>query len=129
MTIYAALGDSITVGMGDPAPGGGWRGWAALLAATLDQPDLRNLATLGALACDVERFQLPAALAVKPGVPPVPGSGACAGGSGREGMGRRRPRSVRRSGIDRPVRRRLGSRRARGWCGDPSTGGRSRRGS
>ena len=31
MTTFVALGDSITVGMGDPAPGGGWRGWAALL--------------------------------------------------------------------------------------------------
>ncbi len=36
MTTFVALGDSITVGMGDPAPeGGGWRGWAALLAASL----------------------------------------------------------------------------------------------
>jgi lysophospholipase L1-like esterase len=42
-----------------------------LLAATLDQPDLRNLATLGALASDVERFQLPAALAAKPDVASV----------------------------------------------------------
>ncbi len=62
MTRFAALGDSITVGMGDPAPAGGWRGWAALLAArTLPQPELHNLATLGALAADVERTQLPAA--------------------------------------------------------------------
>ena len=38
MTVFAALGDSITVGMGDPVPAGGWRGWAALLAGTLDQP-------------------------------------------------------------------------------------------
>jgi hypothetical protein len=51
MTRFAALGDSITVGMGDPAPG---RGWAALLARTLPQPELHNLATLGALAADVE---------------------------------------------------------------------------
>lgn len=34
-TRYAALGDSITVGMGDPVPGGHWRGFAALLAAGL----------------------------------------------------------------------------------------------
>ncbi len=39
MTRFAALGDSITVGMGDPAPG---RGWAALLAGTLPQPELRH---------------------------------------------------------------------------------------
>src|SRR2546430_1102092 len=39
MTRFAALGDSITVGMGDPARG---RGWAALLAGTLPQPELRH---------------------------------------------------------------------------------------
>ncbi len=66
MTRFAALGDSITVGMGDPAPGGGWRGWATLLAGTLPQPEVHNLATLGALAADVERVQLPAAAAVRP---------------------------------------------------------------
>ncbi len=71
MTVFAALGDSITVGMGDPAPGGGWRGWAALLAETLHQPDLHNLATLGALAVDVERDQLPAAVRLKPDVASV----------------------------------------------------------
>ena len=54
MTTFVALGDSITAGMGDPVPGG-WRGWAALLAGTLPQPELHNLATLGALAADVER--------------------------------------------------------------------------
>ena len=68
MTRFAALGDSITVGMGDPAPG---RGWAALLARTLPQPELHNLATLGALAADVERVQLPAATALRPDVASV----------------------------------------------------------
>lgn len=68
MTRFAALGDSITVGLGDPAPG---RGWAALLASTLPQPELHNLATLGALATDVERAQLPAATALQPDVASV----------------------------------------------------------
>src|SRR6266478_3276157 len=68
MTRFAALGDSITVGMGDPAPDGGWRGWAALLAGSLPQPEMHNLATLGALAADVERVQLPAAAALRPDV-------------------------------------------------------------
>jgi len=68
MTRFAALGDSITVGMGDPAPG---RGWAALLAGTLPQPELHNLATLGALTVDVERAQLPAATALRPDVASV----------------------------------------------------------
>jgi lysophospholipase L1-like esterase len=72
MTTFVALGDSITVGMGDPAPdGGGWRGWAALLAASLHQPAMHNLATLGALAADVERVQLPAAVALRPDVASV----------------------------------------------------------
>ena len=71
MTRFAAMGDSITVGMGDPAPGGGWRGWAALLAGTLPEPELHNLATLGALAADVERVQLPAATALRPDVASV----------------------------------------------------------
>ncbi len=66
MTTFVALGDSITVGMGDPAPAGGWRGWAALLADTFHHPDVHNLATLGALADDVERFQLPAAIGLRP---------------------------------------------------------------
>jgi lysophospholipase L1-like esterase len=69
MTTFVAMGDSITVGMGDPAPEGrGWRGFAALLADTLPQPELHNLAFLGALAADVERTQLPAALDLKPDV-------------------------------------------------------------
>ncbi len=71
MTTFVALGDSITVGMGDPAPGGGWRGWAALLADTLPQPEVHNLATLGALAADVARVQLPAATALRPAVASV----------------------------------------------------------
>src|SRR5260370_5312904 len=72
MTTFVALGDSITVGMGDPAPeGAGWRGWAALLAASLHQPVIHNLATLGALAIDVERTQLPAATELKPDVASV----------------------------------------------------------
>ncbi len=75
MTTFVALGDSITVGMGDPDPespeGGGWRGWAALLAASLHQPVMHNLATLGALAADVERLQLPAATVLKPDVASV----------------------------------------------------------
>jgi lysophospholipase L1-like esterase len=71
MTTYVALGDSITVGMGDPAPDGGWRGWAALLAGSLPQPEMHNLATLGALAADVERVQLPAAAALRPDVASV----------------------------------------------------------
>jgi lysophospholipase L1-like esterase len=71
MTTYIALGDSISVGMGDPAPGGGWRGWPALLASGLREPQLHNLAVLGAQSAEIERDQLPVALALKPDVASV----------------------------------------------------------
>jgi lysophospholipase L1-like esterase len=71
MTVFAALGDSITLGVGDPVrrPGGGrwtWRGWAALLAEGLPAAELHMLATNGALATDVEQDQLPKALLLRP---------------------------------------------------------------
>ncbi|MEU9891246.1 SGNH/GDSL hydrolase family protein [Sphaerisporangium sp. NPDC051011] len=70
MTVrLVALGDSVTVGMGDPLPGGGWRGWAALLAESL-APDgevrFSNLADCGATAVDLAADQLPKALALRP---------------------------------------------------------------
>ncbi|MGY5128400.1 SGNH/GDSL hydrolase family protein [Streptomyces nigrescens] len=67
---FVALGDSLTEGLGDPVPGGGWRGWAALLAEALgERPGsvpLVNLAQSGALAADVAERQLPAARALGP---------------------------------------------------------------
>ena len=71
MTTFAALGDSITLGVGDPAPGGGWRGWAALLAQSLPGGHLVNLAANGARIADVERAQLPRALVLRPDVASV----------------------------------------------------------
>jgi lysophospholipase L1-like esterase len=71
MTRIVTLGDSITLGMGDPAPGGGWRGWACHLAAGLPKPELHNLASNGAQAKHVERDQLPAALLLRPHVASV----------------------------------------------------------
>jgi lysophospholipase L1-like esterase len=74
MTRYVALGDSISVGMGDPLPeaeGGGWRGWPALLASGLPAPEMHNFAVLGAQTADIEHDQLPAALALKPHVASV----------------------------------------------------------
>lgn len=71
---FAALGDSITVGFGDPMPDGGWRGWAALLAASLapaGQVDFHNLANCGALTHDVLERQLPRALQLRPHVAAV----------------------------------------------------------
>lgn len=74
VTRLAALGDSVTLGMGDPMPRGGWRGWAGLLAGSLapaDQVELRNLALSGALIRDVARDQLPQALSLAPTVASV----------------------------------------------------------
>lgn len=71
---FAAVGDSTTVGVGDPLPGhpiglgagatgrdGTWRGWATLLAESLDAAydvSFCNLAVSGATARDVAERQL-----------------------------------------------------------------------
>ncbi|MFJ5778040.1 SGNH/GDSL hydrolase family protein [Streptomyces sp. NPDC093094] len=69
---FAALGDSLTEGVGDPL-GDGWRGWAALLADGLaEEPvEFTNLAVSGAQTRDVVAAQLPAALALRPDVASV----------------------------------------------------------
>jgi lysophospholipase L1-like esterase len=67
---FAALGDSLTEGLGDPLPGGAWRGWAALLAPALtaDPAGVRlvNCARSGARAADVAGRQLAEALGHRP---------------------------------------------------------------
>ncbi|MGC9671516.1 SGNH/GDSL hydrolase family protein [Planosporangium sp. 12N6] len=66
---FAALGDSINVGIGSPMPDGGWRGWAALLAPALAAPswvELHNFAVSGALTRDVAGPQLAATLRLRP---------------------------------------------------------------
>jgi lysophospholipase L1-like esterase len=65
---FAALGDSATVGIGDPVPGG-WRGWSRLLAAALGTSydvSYCNLAVPGATATDVLRGQLGDAVTHRP---------------------------------------------------------------
>jgi len=80
MTTFVALGDSITLGVGDPIriedPAGGrgrraWRGWAALLADGLCDPMLHVVAGNGACSSDVEREQLPRALQLRPDIASV----------------------------------------------------------
>jgi lysophospholipase L1-like esterase len=75
MTRLVALGDSITLGVGDPVRTGagqrGWRGWARLLGEGLPDPDVAILASNGACAADVERDQLPAALRLAPDIASV----------------------------------------------------------
>ena len=65
---FAALGDSATVGLGDPVPGG-WRGWSRLLSsalATAYDVSYCNLAVSGATATDVRHRQLADAVAHRP---------------------------------------------------------------
>ncbi|MFC7307598.1 SGNH/GDSL hydrolase family protein [Streptomyces monticola] len=68
---FAALGDSLTEGVGDPV-GDGWRGWAALLAEGLAPGEVpvefRNFAVSGAQTRDVLERQLPQALEFGPDV-------------------------------------------------------------
>jgi lysophospholipase L1-like esterase len=64
----AALGDSTTVGIGDPVPGG-WRGWARLLTDALASAydvSFCNLAVSGATAASVRTSQLADAVAHRP---------------------------------------------------------------
>jgi len=65
---FAALGDSVTYGIGDPVPGG-WRGWARLLAdamATGHDVSFCNLAATGATSRSVREEQLAQAVAHQP---------------------------------------------------------------
>ncbi|MET8773058.1 SGNH/GDSL hydrolase family protein [Streptomyces sp. NPDC004658] len=66
---FVALGDSLTEGVGDPVATG-WRGWAALPAASLAEGGERvwfaNLAVSGAQTRDVLEKQTPAALELRP---------------------------------------------------------------
>ena len=71
MTRIVTLGDSITLGMGDPDPSAAGEAGHGTLAAGLPDPELHNLAVLGAQAKHVERDQLPAALELRPDVATV----------------------------------------------------------
>jgi lysophospholipase L1-like esterase len=71
VTTFVALGDSITVGIGDRGPTRAWRGWAPLLAGGLCEPRLHNLAASGAQSADIEHDQLPRALELRPDVASV----------------------------------------------------------
>jgi lysophospholipase L1-like esterase len=81
MTTFLALGDSITLGIGDPVRhqedgrGGtgrrGWRGWAVLLAESLPDAALHIVAGNGACMADLERDQLPRALQLRPDIASV----------------------------------------------------------
>ncbi|MBC3192594.1 SGNH/GDSL hydrolase family protein [Pseudonocardia sp. C8] len=69
------LGDSTAVGLGDPRPGGGWRGFGPLLRDALSDPSrpdghvrLDNHARTGARMAATRHEQVPAAAAARPDV-------------------------------------------------------------
>ncbi|KAB2343445.1 SGNH/GDSL hydrolase family protein [Actinomadura rudentiformis] len=82
-TRYVAIGDSFTEGLGDPYPGGGWRGWADRVAEGLatansgvnDGVMYANLAIRGRLLDPIVTEQLPAALELKPDLVSMSGGG------------------------------------------------------
>jgi len=67
---FMAIGDSFTEGLNDPGPGGGFRGWADLVADALSaqRPGFRyaNLAIRGKLLGQVVAEQLPRAVELAP---------------------------------------------------------------
>ena len=76
---FVAIGDSFTEGLNDPAPGGGFRGWADRLAGMLaaEYPGLRyaNLAVRGKLLRQIVAEQVPAAVAMSPSLVSIAGGG------------------------------------------------------
>ena len=76
---YLAMGDSFTEGLDDPAPTGGYRGWADRFAEhlALGQPGLRyaNLAVRGRLLRQIVNEQLPIALEARPELVSLAGGG------------------------------------------------------
>ncbi|ACU34353.1 SGNH/GDSL hydrolase family protein [Actinosynnema pretiosum subsp. pretiosum] len=77
---YVAVGDSFTEGLDDPAPHGGYLGWADRLAAMISsrQRGFRyaNLAIRGRLLQAIVEEQVPVAVALKPSLVTF-----CAGGN------------------------------------------------
>ena len=67
---FVAIGDSFTEGLNDPAPGGGFRGWADLVAGALSAPNpsfrYANLAVRGKLLGEVIAEQVPRAVELAP---------------------------------------------------------------
>jgi lysophospholipase L1-like esterase len=70
ISAYVAIGDSFTEGLHDPAPGGGYLGWADRVAGVLSaqRPGFRyaNLAIRGKLLDQVIAEQLPSAVEMAP---------------------------------------------------------------
>ncbi len=67
---FVAIGDSFTEGLNDPGPGGGFRGWADLVAGAMSaqRPGFRyaNLAIRGKLLGQIVAGQVPRAVELAP---------------------------------------------------------------
>jgi len=78
-TSFVAIGDSFTEGLNDAASGGGYRGWADRLAGLIaaEYPGLQyaNLAVRGKLLRQIVAEQVPAAVALSPGLVSIAGGG------------------------------------------------------
>ena len=78
-TSFVAIGDSFTEGLNDAAPGGEYRGWADRLAGIMaaEYPELQyaNLAVRGKLLRQIVAEQVPAAVAMSPGLVSIAGGG------------------------------------------------------
>jgi lysophospholipase L1-like esterase len=78
-TSFVAIGDSFTEGLNDAAPGGGYRGWAdrlaGLMAAECPELQYANLAVRGKLLRQIVAEQVPAAVALSPGLVSIAGGG------------------------------------------------------
>ncbi|MBV9206731.1 MAG: SGNH/GDSL hydrolase family protein [Actinobacteria bacterium] len=76
---FVAIGDSFTEGLDDPAPGGGFRGWADRVAAAISgtDPEFRyaNLAVRGKLLTQVIAEQVPRAADLAPDLVSVAAGG------------------------------------------------------
>jgi lysophospholipase L1-like esterase len=76
---FVAIGDSFTEGLNDPAPGGGFLGWADRLAFMMagEYPGLRyaNLAVRGKLLRQIVAEQVSAAVAMSPSLVSIAGGG------------------------------------------------------
>jgi lysophospholipase L1-like esterase len=78
-TSFVAIGDSFTEGLNDAAPGGGYRGWAdrlaGLMAGEYQGLQYANLAVRGKLLRQIVAEQVPAAVALSPGLVSIAGGG------------------------------------------------------
>ncbi|WP_405802197.1 SGNH/GDSL hydrolase family protein [Streptomyces sp. NBC_01506] len=89
---FAALGDSLTAGVGDRLEGGGWRGWAVLLAEAITPAAVAAGGTTGRVpSARTGAAAPPDGLRAAPGARPGPCSTGAPPGRGGSAASTRRP--------------------------------------